>query len=138
VHEGPCGITPRSTTVPLQPGMIISNEPGFYKEGAYGIRIENLVTVIDTGKKDADGKALLGFKTLTMAPIDRNLIEPSLLTDDELKWLNDYHAEVRKNLLPQLEKIDPQAAAFLSKSTDPIQKPPPPKSNQRKINGFFL
>jgi Xaa-Pro aminopeptidase len=66
VHEGPCGISPRSTTVPMEPGMIISNEPGYYKEGAYGIRIENLVTVIDTGKTDDNGKKLLGFKTLTM------------------------------------------------------------------------
>jgi Xaa-Pro aminopeptidase len=138
VHEGPCGISPRSTTVPLQPGMIISNEPGFYKEGVYGIRIENLVTVVDTGKKDADGKTLLALKTLTMAPIDRNLIEPSLLTDDELKWLNDYHAEVRKNLLPQLEKTDPPAAAFLIQATDPIKKNLPPPSNSRKIGGFFL
>jgi Xaa-Pro aminopeptidase len=138
VHEGPCGISPRSTTVPLQPGMIISNEPGFYKEGAYGIRIENLVTVVDTGKKDADGKALLALKTLTMAPLDRNLIESSLLTDDELKWLNDYHAEVRKNILPLLEKSDPQAAAFLIKATDSIKKNPPPPSNIRKIGGFFL
>jgi Xaa-Pro aminopeptidase len=137
VHEGPCGISPLATTVPLEPGMIISNEPGFYKEGEYGIRIENLVTVIDTGKKDAEGKALLGFKTLTLAPIDRNLIEPSLLTDDELKWLNDYHAEVRKQILPLLtEKSDSKAIAFLKASTEPIHKHQPPKA--RKINGFFL
>ncbi len=127
VHEGPCGISPRSTTVPLEVGMVISNEPGYYKEGAYGIRLENLVTVIDTGKKDADGKKLLGFKTLTQAPFDRNLVEPTLLTDDELKWLNDYHAEVRKNLLPLLEKKDKKAAEFLKKATDPIKKPEPPK-----------
>ncbi len=136
VHEGPCGISPRSSTVPLQPGMIISNEPGYYKEGAYGIRMENLVTVIDTGKKDADGHALLGFKTLTLAPFDRNLIEASLLTDDELKWLNDYHAEVRKQLLPLLENTDPAAAAFLKQATDPIQKNPPAPS--KKLNGIFL
>lgn len=127
VHEGPCGISPRATTVPLMPGMIISNEPGYYKEGAYGIRIENLVTVIDTGKKDTDGKKLLGFKTLTMAPIDRHLIEPSLLTDAELAWLNSYHAEVQKNLLPLLEKKDPRAAAFLKEATAPIQRTPPPR-----------
>lgn len=136
VHEGPCGISPRSTTVPLEPGMIISNEPGYYKEGAYGIRIENLITVVDTGEKDASGKRLLGFKTLTMAPIDKNLIEPSLLTGDELKWLNDYHAEVRKNVLPLLEKVDAKAADFLKKATEPLSPPQPPKS--RKINGFFF
>ncbi|MBI1214343.1 MAG: M24 family metallopeptidase [Alphaproteobacteria bacterium] len=122
VHEGPCGISPRSTTVPLEPGMIISNEPGYYKEGEYGIRIENLVTVVDTGKTDADGKKLLGLKTLTLAPIDRNLIEPALLTDDELKWLNDYHAEVKSTLLPLVEKVDKKAAAFLTAATAPIKK----------------
>lgn len=136
VHEGPCGISPRSTSVPLEPGMIISNEPGYYKEGAYGIRIENLVTVVDTGEKDASGKRLFAFKTLTMAPIDKNLIEPSLLTADELKWLNDYHAEVRKNILPLLEKVDAKAAAFLRQATEPLAPPQPPKSS--RINGFFL
>ncbi len=138
VHEGPCGISPMATTVALEPGMVISNEPGFYKQGAYGIRIESLVTVIDTGKKDAGGKALLAFKTLTMAPIDRNLIEPSLLTDEELKWLNDYHADVRKNLAPLLATLDPKAAAFLQTATDPILKPPYPPANGLKIKGFFL
>lgn len=128
VHEGPCGISPRSTTVPLMPGMIISNEPGYYKENEYGIRIENLVLVIDTGNKDADGKKLLGFKTLTQAPIDRNLIEPALLSNDELKWLNDYHAEVQKNLLPLLEKTDAKAADFLKAATAPIHKPSHPGS----------
>lgn len=138
VHEGPCGISPRATTVPLEPGMVISNEPGYYKEGAYGIRIENLVTVIDTGKKSADGTPLLGFKTLTMAPIDRNLTEPALLTDDELQWLNAYHAEVRQNLLPLLEKADAKAAAFLKQATEPLHKPKQPSAKVRKTNGFFL
>lgn len=122
VHEGPCGISPRATSVPLEAGMIISNEPGYYKEGEYGIRIESLVTVIDTGKKDDAGKTLLAFKTLTMAPIDRNLIEPALMTDAELKWLNDYHAEVKTTLLPLLEKTDKKAAAFLTDATAPIYK----------------
>ncbi|MDE1153888.1 MAG: aminopeptidase P family protein [Micavibrio sp.] len=127
VHEGPCGISPRATTVPLEAGMIISNEPGYYKEGEYGIRIENLVTVVDTGKKDADGKKLLAFDTLTLAPIDRNLIEPSLLDDAELRWLNDYHDRVKNTLLPLVEKVDAKAADFLKKSTEPIQKSAPPK-----------
>jgi Xaa-Pro aminopeptidase len=130
VHEGPCGISPRSTTVPFEPGMIVSNEPGYYKEGAYGIRIENLVTVVDTGKTDDNGKKLLGFTTLTMAPIDRNLIEPTLLTDAELKWLNDYHAEVKATILPLVQKVDAKAAAFLEEATKPLSKgaPPQPKS----------
>lgn len=138
VHEGPCGISPRATTVPLEPGMIISNEPGYYKANEYGIRIETLVTVIDTGKTDENGKKLLGFKTLTLAPVDRNLIEPALLTDEELGWLNDYHAHVAQTLTPLLEKRDPAAADFLKKSTEPIRKPGAPASASRKINGFFM
>jgi Xaa-Pro aminopeptidase len=135
VHEGPAGISPRSTTVPFETGMIVSNEPGFYKEGAYGIRIENLVTVIDTGKVDADGKKLLGFKTLTMAPIDTNLVEPALLTPEELKWLNDYHAEVRNTLKPLLDKVDPKASEFLVKATQPISKGNGPSP---KLQNFCL
>jgi len=138
VHEGPCGISPRATTVPLEPGMIISNEPGFYKEGEYGIRIETLVTVVDTGNKDKDGKKLLGFKTLTLAPVDRNLIEPALMTDNELAWLNDYHAHVAQTLLPLLEKTDSSAAAFLKQATAPLSKPGVPVAKSKKINGFFL
>lgn len=133
VHEGPTGISERSKkSPPLQPGMIISNEPGFYKEGAYGIRLENLVVVVDTSKKDTEGKALYGFKTLTMAPFDRNLVDPALLTDDELKWLNDYHAEVKKNLLPRLQSIDPKAAAFLKKATQKITRKSGPKPKNGK------
>jgi Xaa-Pro aminopeptidase len=135
VHEGPAGISPRSTTVPFEVGMIVSNEPGFYKEGAYGIRIENLVTVIDTGKVDADGKKLLGFKTLTMAPIDTNLVEPALLTPEELKWLNDYHTEVRNTLKPLLDKVDPKASEFLVKATQPISKGNGPSP---KLQNFCL
>lgn len=124
VHEGPAGISPRATTVPFEPGMIVSNEPGFYKEGEYGIRIENLVTVIDTGKTDSNGKKLLAFRTLTMAPIDTNLVEPSMLDDDELKWLNDYHAEVKRTLMPLVQKVDAKAAAFLEKATAPASRGP--------------
>ncbi|HRJ67213.1 MAG TPA: aminopeptidase P family protein [Alphaproteobacteria bacterium] len=138
VHEGPCGISPRATTVPLEPGMIISNEPGYYKTGEYGIRIETLVTVIDTGNVDENGKKLLGFKTLTLAPVDRNLIEPALMSDDELKWLNDYHTHVAHTLLPLVEKVDAKAADFLKKSTAPIHKPATPSAKSAKINGFFL
>jgi len=138
VHEGPCGISPRATTVPLEPGMIISNEPGFYKAGEYGIRIETLVTVIDIGKTDEHGKKLLGFKTLTLAPVDRNLIEPALMSDEELTWLNDYHAKVAQTLLPLLEKAEPKAAAFLKQSTQPIHKPAAPSAKSKKINGFFM
>lgn len=117
VHEGPQGISPRATT-PLQPGMIVSNEPGYYKAGEYGIRIESLVLVEDAGKDDK-GRDLVKFKTLTMAPIDRNLIDETLLAKypQELAWLNDYHREVRETLLPHLEKTDSAAAAWLKEVT---------------------
>jgi len=100
---------------PLLPGMIVSNEPGYYKTGAYGIRIENLVLV-----QPADGSAereTLGFETLTLAPIDRNLIEPSLLDDDEIVWLDAYHERVRETLTPLL---DAETARWLSAATEPI------------------
>ena len=112
--------------------MILSNEPGYYKSGEYGIRIENLVLVVDTGDKDENGKPLYGFQDLTMAPIDRKLIDPGLLTKAELEWLNDYHAKVRKNLTPLLEKQEPAAAKWLAKVTKPITAvtPPAPKNNK--------
>ncbi len=116
VHEGPCGISPAATKVPLQAGMVISNEPGYYKAGEYGIRIENLVLVEDAGNN------MLKFKSLTMAPIDRNLIEPSLMSEDEIRWLNDYHTNVRNNLKPILDKKDAKAAKYLVEATEPIYK----------------
>ena len=127
VHEGPQGISPRSTT-PLEEGMIVSNEPGYYKDGEYGIRIESLVLVESAGNDD-DGHPLLKFKTLTMAPIDRNLINADLLDDDEREWLNDYHAEVRDTLLPELEKANPDAAKWLKEITAPLA------SNSQADNG---
>jgi Xaa-Pro aminopeptidase len=115
VHEGPQRISKAPNTQPLLPGMIVSNEPGYYKTGAYGIRIENLVLV-----QPADGAAereMLGFETLTLAPIDRNLIEPSLLDEDEIAWLNAYHARVREKLTPLL---DAETARWLAETTQPI------------------
>lgn len=135
VHEGPQGISSRAT-YPFEPGMILSNEPGYYKEGAYGIRNENLIYVVDTQKKDDEGRKLYGFKTLTLAPFDRNLIEPSLMTESELKWLNDYHAEVRAKILPLVENKDPRAAEYLKKATEPIY-PPPVRSPKARL-GVFL
>jgi Xaa-Pro aminopeptidase len=99
VHEGPVGISPRYTT-PFEPGNIISNEPGYYKEGAYGIRTENLVHVVESPV--GDGK-FLEFETLTLCPIEKRLIEPKLLTADERKWLDDYHARVWKEIGPLLK-----------------------------------
>jgi len=101
VHEGPAGIAARYH-VPLEAGMILSNEPGFYLEGEYGIRIENLVNVIDS--PDADG--FLAFETLTLAPIDKRLIDPDLLTDTERDWLNAYHQRVYDEIGPALSGTD--------------------------------
>jgi len=94
VHEGPQGIHKRANKVALEPGMIISNEPGYYKTGAYGIRIENLVTV--TALEDIDGgdRPMMGFETLTLAPLDRTLIMADMLSAQERDWLNAYHQRV--------------------------------------------
>ena len=98
VHEGPQRIS-KVGGVALEPGMILSNEPGYYKTGAYGIRMENLIVVEPRAIKGAE-REMLGFATLTLAPIDLALIEPKLLTREELAWLNAYHARVRKALSP--------------------------------------
>lgn len=95
VHEGPQRIAKKGSAVALQEGMILSNEPGYYAEGNYGIRIENLVTVVKVGTT-WQGKALLGFETLTLAPIDTRLVDVSMLNADERNWLNAYHQRVYK------------------------------------------
>lgn len=94
VHEGPQGVSPRAADVSLQPGMILSNEPGYYKEGAYGIRIENLMVVVE--KPECPG--FYGFETLTLVPLDPNLIENSLLTEGERHWIADYHQRISDTL----------------------------------------
>ena len=115
VHEGPQRISKAPNGQALLPGMIVSNEPGYYKTGGYGIRIENLVLV-----QPADGaseREMLGFETLTLAPIDRNLIEPSLLDEDEIAWLDAYHTRVRETLTPL---VDTETARWLAAATQPI------------------
>ncbi|MGX9427425.1 MULTISPECIES: aminopeptidase P family protein [Bradyrhizobium] len=101
VHEGPARISKLGTT-PLKRGMILSNEPGYYKTDAYGIRIENLELVIGIDISGAE-KPMNGFDTLTLAPIDRRLIDVTMLSEAELKWLNDYHARVRAEVRPRLD-----------------------------------
>ncbi len=100
VHEGPARIS-KLGNVPLQPGMILSNEPGYYKAGAYGIRIENLLLV--EKREGGIEKPLLGFETLTFAPIDLRLVDRKLMTAEEIAWLNGYHKEVLKKIAPGLE-----------------------------------
>ena len=93
VHEGPARIS-KLGTVPLEAGMILSDEPGYYKTGAYGIRIENLVVVTPAEEIAGGDRPMLGFETITLAPIDRRLIEPELMTPDEIAWLDAYHASL--------------------------------------------
>ncbi|MGI9417489.1 MAG: aminopeptidase P family protein [Geminicoccaceae bacterium] len=102
VHEGPARIA-KSGTVPLKPGMILSNEPGYYKPGAYGIRIENLVVVKEVDRPEGGERELLGFENLTRVPLDRRLIDMSMLGEDERKWITGYHTLVRQDLEPLLD-----------------------------------
>jgi len=117
VHEGPQRISKQGSAVALEPGMIVSNEPGYYKTGAYGIRIENLVAVIESAPRPDDERDMLAFETLTLAPIDLGLVEPAMLTDDEIAWLNGYHARVREALSPL---VDDETAAWLISATRPL------------------
>jgi Xaa-Pro aminopeptidase len=116
VHEGPHRISKVPNTQALMPGMIVSNEPGYYKTGAYGIRIENLVVVTPVEVAGAE-REMLGFETLTLAPIDRNAIEPALLTPAEIAWLDAYHRRVRETIAPL---VDPDTAAWLADATRPL------------------
>jgi Xaa-Pro aminopeptidase len=116
VHEGPQRISKVANNVALQPGMIVSNEPGYYKAGAYGIRIENLVAVTEARIEGAD-RRYLEFETLTLAPIDLACVEPGLLTEAERAWLNAYHARVREVVGPQ---VDDAARAWLDGATRAI------------------
>jgi Xaa-Pro aminopeptidase len=121
VHEGPQRISPPGSgqaggDEPLQAGMFLSNEPGYYKTGEYGIRVENLVLVEPREIEGAE-KKMLGFETLTFAPIDRNLIEAGMLSPEERDWLNAYHARVLEVVGPQL---DGEAKAWLEAGCAPL------------------
>ncbi len=118
VHEGPQGIS-RRAMVPLEPGMIISNEPGYYREGSYGIRLENLILVTQPEDISGGEQPMMKFETLTLAPFDKRLIEPELLTKTELKWLNSYHRQVWKTIGPELSGTE---KSWLKEATRPIKK----------------
>jgi Xaa-Pro aminopeptidase len=123
VHEGPQRISPVGSSQsggdePLQAGMILSNEPGYYKAGEYGIRIENLVLVVDKQVPGGD-KEMLGFDTLTFVPIEKKLIDASMLSDKELGWLNDYHQRVLALIGPQLSGED---KAWLETQCAPLSR----------------
>jgi Xaa-Pro aminopeptidase len=115
VHEGPARISKLGTT-PLKRGMILSNEPGYYKTDAYGIRIENLVLVVGTEIAGAE-KQVNAFETLTLAPIDRRLINLNMLSGDELDWVNDYHARVRHAVRSHLDEA---TKLWLDAATAPL------------------
>jgi Xaa-Pro aminopeptidase len=113
VHEGPQRIAKLGTTA-LMRGMIVSNEPGYYKAGHYGIRIENLVLVSEAPVVEGAEKPLNHFETLTLVPIDRRLVDKRLMTGDEIDWLNAYHTEVRETLTPLVAE---ETRAWLSAAT---------------------
>lgn len=117
VHEGPVSISKRGM-VPLEPGMILSNEPGYYREGEYGIRIENLVLVTPLEPVAGGERDMMEFETLTLAPIDRRLIAPAMLSIGERAWLESYHRQVREAIAPLL---DEEEKAWLEHATAPLE-----------------
>jgi Xaa-Pro aminopeptidase len=118
VHEGPQSISKRAAAIGLRPGMIVSNEPGYYRTGAYGIRIESLVAVVSVGAPPGGELELYGFETLTLAPVDRTLVDPGLLAADEVAWLDAYHARVAKAIAPL---VDAETARWLAGATRPLR-----------------
>ncbi len=118
VHEGPQRISKLPNSVALKPGMIVSNEPGYYKTDAYGIRIENLVAVTESARGEGEEREMLAFETLTLAPIDRRLVLRELLSAEEAAWLDGYHARVREEIAPLL---DGAAKAWLEAATAALE-----------------
>lgn len=117
VHEGPQRISKAPNAVALEPGMILSNEPGYYKEDGFGIRIENLQVVTEAADIPGGERPMLGFETLTVAPIHKGLIDTTMLSADEIAWLDSYHALVREKVLPLVEG---EVVDWLIKATEPI------------------
>jgi Xaa-Pro aminopeptidase len=123
VHEGPHSISKRPSDVALRPGMIVSNEPGYYKPGHFGIRIENLIAVVELDPQPAGAeKKTLGFETLTLAPYERRLIEVLALTPDERAFVDAYHDRVRRVLAPLLAG-EADTLAYLTAATAPLEPP---------------
>jgi Xaa-Pro aminopeptidase len=117
VHEGPQRISKTGNTVALKAGHILSNEPGYYKAGHYGIRLENLLVVVEIPKPEGGEKALLGFEPLTLVPFDRSMIIPELMSKAETDWLDQYHARVLAEIGPSLAGQDRD---WLVRATRPI------------------
>lgn len=118
VHDGPQRIAKNTAQIPLLPGMILSNEPGYYLPEHYGIRLENLVQVVEVPiMHEASGKPMLGFQTLTMVPFARDLIRQDLLNERELRWVNDYHRMIADRFM---DRVSPVARVWLQQATAPI------------------
>lgn len=121
VHEGPQSISHRmgSSKAGIRAGMILSNEPGYYESGNFGIRIENLLFVVEKNTPFRfGGTKYLGFERLTHVPIDKSMIEPSLLSEREVWWLNDYHEQVWTKLSPLMP--DTKSREWLREKTSPL------------------
>lgn len=115
VHEGPQNLSQNPAEVALEPGMVITNEPGVYREGEYGIRIENIMQVVEIEENEFG--TFYGFETITLAPIATNMLNIEMLTNDEIDWLNNYHQQCM-NLLA--DGLSPQEIAWLKQATQPI------------------
>ena len=118
VHEGPQRLSPAPLDVALEPGMVVSNEPGVYREDQYGIRIENLMICRES--YSGEFGTFFSFETLTLAPYERELIDSSLLDEAELEWMNTYHAQVYNRLKPMLEEDE---RTWLAERIAPIGRP---------------
>ncbi len=117
VHEGPQRISKAPNTIALRPGMIVSNEPGYYKDGEYGIRIENLEVVLPATPAGDGDRPMHGFHTLTLAPYDRRLLDKSLLTPQEIAQIDAYHARVWREIGP---RVDGDVKAWLEEACAPL------------------
>jgi Xaa-Pro aminopeptidase len=117
VHEGPQRIAKLGNDVVLRPGMVVSDEPGYYKSGCYGMRCENLVVVTEVGSMEDTGRPWYGFDVLTLVPFDTRMIGLDLLTPAELNWLNGYHSTVLATIGPLLEG---PALKWLEHATRPL------------------
>lgn len=115
VHEGPQSISPKMIEAEIEPGMVNSNEPGLYREGAYGIRIENLVFTVE--QFETPFGRFFGFETITLCPLERKLIDPALLTAEQREWVNEYHQKVYRELSPHLNT---EERRWLEQQTRPI------------------
>lgn len=123
MHEGPQGIgfRKRENEAGFCIGMTTSNEPGYYEEGNFGIRIENVCIAVNAHTPHRfGGKDFCAFETVTMTPIKTSLVNASMLEDGELAWLNDYHAKVRRSLEPIMAKLFPESVEYLLAETQPL------------------